>query len=41
MGGSKFGLETKNNRRALGVINHNFVGSDAHPCLVNKRGFSE
>lgn len=41
MGGSKFGLEIKNNRRALGVINHNFVGPEAYPCLVNKRGFSE
>ncbi|KAH9662420.1 Cyclin-B2-2 [Citrus sinensis] len=41
MGGSKFGLGIKNNRRALGVISHNVVGPEAYPCLVNKRGFSE
>ncbi|XP_016483735.1 G2/mitotic-specific cyclin-2-like [Nicotiana tabacum] len=43
MGTRKFGgVETRNNRRALGVINQNLVGG-AHPfpCVVNKRGLSE
>ncbi|KAH9662426.1 Cyclin-B2-2 [Citrus sinensis] len=31
MGGSKFGLGIKNNRRALGVISHNVVGPEAYP----------
>ncbi|CAD5330042.1 unnamed protein product [Arabidopsis thaliana] len=34
----KFGVEMKRqNRRALGVINHNLVGAKAYPCVVNKR----
>lgn len=39
----KFGIEMKRqNRRALGVINHNLVGAKAYPCVVNKRrGLSE
>lgn len=42
MGSRKFGQEIKhNNRRALGVINHNLVGGQPYPCVVNKRGFSE
>ncbi|OIT02678.1 PREDICTED: G2/mitotic-specific cyclin-2-like [Nicotiana attenuata] len=43
MGTRKFGgVETRNNRRVLGVINQN-LGRGAHPfpCVVNKRGLSE
>ncbi|VFQ88209.1 unnamed protein product [Cuscuta campestris] len=38
-GGRKFGMENRNNRRALGVINQSL---GAHPCsfVVNKRGLS-
>ncbi|XP_031107809.1 G2/mitotic-specific cyclin-2-like [Ipomoea triloba] len=40
MGGRKFGMEIRHNRRALGVINQNL---GAHPCpfVVTKRGLSE
>ncbi|KAK4361454.1 hypothetical protein RND71_020406 [Anisodus tanguticus] len=42
MGYRKFGMETRNNRRALSVINQNFVGANnLYPCVVNKRGLSE
>ncbi|KAJ8549209.1 hypothetical protein K7X08_032916 [Anisodus acutangulus] len=35
-------VETRNNRRALSVINQNFVGANnLYPCVVNKRGLSE
>ena len=42
MGGRKFGMETRQSRRALGVISHNVVGGGyPYPCVVNKRGLSE
>ncbi|KAJ8531427.1 hypothetical protein K7X08_026861 [Anisodus acutangulus] len=41
MGYRKFGVETRNNRRALGVINQNFVGANQYPRVINKRGLSE
>lgn len=38
----KFGQEiSRQNRRALGVINQSLVGGQPYPCVVNKRGFSE
>lgn len=41
MGSRKFGVETRSNRRALSVINQNFVGVNQYSCVVNKRGLSE
>lgn len=41
MGGRKFGLESRQSRRALGVISQNVVGAQQYPCVVNKRGLSE
>ncbi|XP_009591707.1 G2/mitotic-specific cyclin-2-like isoform X2 [Nicotiana tomentosiformis] len=41
LGCRKFGMETRNNRRALSVINQNFVGAKPYPCVVNKRVLSE
>lgn len=42
MGGRKFGMETRQSRRALGVISHNVVGGGhPYPYVVNKRGLSE
>nr|XP_027077582.1 G2/mitotic-specific cyclin-2-like isoform X1 [Coffea arabica] len=42
MGGRKFGMETRQSRRALGVISHNVVGGGhPYPCVVSKRGLSE
>ncbi|KAL3525188.1 hypothetical protein ACH5RR_013560 [Cinchona calisaya] len=43
-GERKFGMETRQSRRALGVISHNIVGGGGHPyhpCVVNKKGLSE
>ncbi|GMN28748.1 hypothetical protein TIFTF001_002149 [Ficus carica] len=38
----KFGQEiSRQNRRALGVINQSLVGGQPYPCVVNKRGFSD
>ncbi|KMT09623.1 hypothetical protein BVRB_6g130760 [Beta vulgaris subsp. vulgaris] len=37
----KFGHDTKRTRRALGVINQNLVGSQHHPCIVNKQPNSQ
>ncbi|XP_058009087.1 G2/mitotic-specific cyclin-1 isoform X5 [Hevea brasiliensis] len=41
MGSRKFGLEISHNRRALNVLNQKFIGAQAYPCVVNKRGLSE
>lgn len=41
MGGRKFGVETRQTRRALGVISQNVVEAQKHPCVANKRGLSE
>ena len=43
MGNRKFGQQiNKQNRRALSVLNQNFVGGQqAYPCIVNKRGLQE
>ncbi|KAL2522049.1 Cyclin-B2-4 [Forsythia ovata] len=43
MGGRKFGMEMRPNRRALSAINQNLVGAHPrqYPCVVNKRGLSE
>lgn len=41
MGGRKFGVETRQTRRALGVISENVVEAQKHPCVANKRGLSE
>lgn len=41
LGGRKFGVETRQTRRALGVISQNVVGARQYPCVVNKRGLSE
>ncbi|GAV83040.1 Cyclin_N domain-containing protein/Cyclin_C domain-containing protein [Cephalotus follicularis] len=41
MGDRKFGQEMKHNRRALRVINQNFVGAKAYPCVVNKRALKD
>ncbi|XP_065857733.1 G2/mitotic-specific cyclin-2-like [Euphorbia lathyris] len=41
MGSRKFGQEIRNNRRALNVLNQNFMGSQAYNCVVNKRSLSE
>ncbi|CAN4109787.1 unnamed protein product [Withania somnifera] len=41
IGYRKFGVDTRNNRRALNVINQNFVGANQYPCVVNKRVLSE
>ncbi|CAO2831281.1 unnamed protein product [Amaranthus hypochondriacus] len=37
----KIGHETKRPRRALSVINQNLVGSNAYPCIVNKKPSSQ
>lgn len=37
----KFGMEIRPNRRALGVINQNFVGAQPYPRVFNKRVLSE
>ncbi|CAA3005529.1 G2 mitotic-specific cyclin-2-like [Olea europaea subsp. europaea] len=43
IGGRKFGMELRPNRRALSAINQNIVGAQPrpYPCVVNKRGLSE
>lgn len=43
MGNRKFGQQiNRQNRRALSVLNQNFVGGQqAYPCVVNKRGLQE
>ncbi|KAJ6682356.1 CYCLIN-B2-1 [Salix koriyanagi] len=43
MGNRKFGQQiNKQNRRALSVLNQDFVGGQqAYPCVVNKRGLQE
>ncbi|KAA8547580.1 hypothetical protein F0562_004009 [Nyssa sinensis] len=41
MGSKKFGVEIRNNRRALSVINQNLVGAPSYPCVVNKRACLE
>ncbi|XP_012065375.1 G2/mitotic-specific cyclin-2 isoform X2 [Jatropha curcas] len=41
MGNRKFGQEIRHSRRALNVLNQNFIGAKAYPCVVNKRGLTE
>ncbi|KAG8660086.1 G2/mitotic-specific cyclin-2 isoform X2 [Manihot esculenta] len=41
MGSRNFGQEIRNNRRALNVLNQNFIGAKACTCVVDKRGMSE
>ncbi|GKV21917.1 hypothetical protein SLEP1_g31842 [Rubroshorea leprosula] len=41
MGNRKFGQEIRQTRRALSVINQNLLGTQAYPCVTNKRGLSE
>ncbi|XP_052197068.1 G2/mitotic-specific cyclin-2-like [Diospyros lotus] len=39
--GAQFGVEMRNNRRALGVINQNLAGAHPYHRVVNKRALSE
>ncbi|KAH7850956.1 hypothetical protein Vadar_005122 [Vaccinium darrowii] len=41
IGSRKFGMEIRHNRRALGVINQNFVGAQPYPRVLSKRVLSQ
>ncbi|VFR02527.1 unnamed protein product [Cuscuta campestris] len=41
MDGRKIGMQGRQNRRVLGVINQNLVANHSYPCVVSKRGTSE
>lgn len=40
MDGRKFGMEGRQNRRVLSVINQN-LGAHPYPCVVRKKELSE